>query len=68
MKNIGADVALLPVLGTLRDDGRRGRRSGEAMGPRLAVPMHYGTVVGDEEDARTFKENCSVPVKILERE
>ena len=33
--------------------------------PELAVPMHFGSVVGSSADALRFKEKCSVPVEIL---
>jgi len=34
--------------------------------PKIAVPMHYGSIVGSEEDAKTFKELCNVEVEIME--
>jgi L-ascorbate metabolism protein UlaG (beta-lactamase superfamily) len=39
--------------------------------PDLAIPMHYGSVAGSEEDAREFKELCEeegIKVEILEKE
>ena len=35
--------------------------------PKLAVPMHYGFVVGTPDDAETFKKEASpVEVEILD--
>jgi hypothetical protein len=30
--------------------------------------MHYGDVVGDEEDAREFETMCECEVRVLEKE
>jgi L-ascorbate metabolism protein UlaG (beta-lactamase superfamily) len=38
--------------------------------PSLAIPMHYGTIVGNEKDAKEFVELCkenNVEAKILEK-
>ena len=68
MKDIDTDVALLPVSGTYVMTAEEAAEAAEAISPKLAIPMHYGSIVGDEGDAKTFKKKCSVPVKILERE
>jgi L-ascorbate metabolism protein UlaG (beta-lactamase superfamily) len=36
--------------------------------PKLAIPMHYGTIVGSENDAERFKQLATCPVQILEPE
>ncbi len=68
MKDIDTDVALLPVSGTYVMTAEEAVEAAKAIGPSVAVPMHYGRIVGSEEDARTFKKKCPVPVRILERE
>jgi len=36
---------------------------------KLAIPMHYGSIVGSEKDATTFEQLVTVcPVHILARE
>ena len=35
--------------------------------PRVAVPMHWGSHLGTEHDARTFAEKAPVEVRIMER-
>ena len=35
--------------------------------PKVAVPMHYGSIVGTEKDAARFKELCRCRVEIMER-
>jgi len=34
---------------------------------RMTIPMHYGAIVGKENDAEQFKKLCQVPVTILKQ-
>jgi len=36
--------------------------------PKLAIPMHYGAIVGSENDAEKFKQLAACPVQILKPE
>ena len=68
MEGINPDVALVPVSGTYVMTAEEAARSvNEKLKPKqIAIPMHYGTVVGSEKDARTFSQLVSAcPVKIL---
>jgi L-ascorbate metabolism protein UlaG (beta-lactamase superfamily) len=33
--------------------------------PKLAIPMHYGAIVGSEKDAQEFKASSPCPVEII---
>jgi L-ascorbate metabolism protein UlaG (beta-lactamase superfamily) len=33
--------------------------------PEVAIPMHYGSIVGSVSDAETFQQLANVPVQIL---
>jgi len=50
------DVAFLPVGGTYTMDADEAVDAVEAIKPKIAIPMHYGTVAGSIEDAQEFKE------------
>ncbi len=65
MDNIKADVALLPIGGTYTMNVEEAVKACSKINPRIAVPMHYGSVVGNKEDAERFKDLCSAEVKIL---
>jgi len=54
MKDIQADIALLPVSGTYVMTAEEAVQAALAIGPKIAVPMHYGAIVGDDSDAKTF--------------
>ena len=36
-----------------------------AIRPKLAIPMHYGAIVGDEGDAKKFKEALAGQVEVM---
>jgi len=65
MKNLNVDVAFLPVGGTYTMDAKQAAKATEDIKPKVAVPLHYGSVVGTIEDAEEFKELCDCEVRIL---
>jgi len=68
MKDIKADIALLPVGGTYTMDAKEAAKAANIIKPKIAIPMHWGSIVGSKEDAEEFKRLCNVEVKILEEE
>jgi L-ascorbate metabolism protein UlaG (beta-lactamase superfamily) len=55
MKNFRCDIALLPVSGTYVMTAEEAAMAAEDIKPEVAVPMHYASIVGTEEDAEKFK-------------
>ena len=55
MKNIKCDIALLPIGGTYTMDAREAAELVNIIKPKLAIPAHYGSIVGSKEDAIKFK-------------
>jgi L-ascorbate metabolism protein UlaG (beta-lactamase superfamily) len=69
MTGLACDVALLPVSGVYTMTAEEAARAAGVIRPRVAVPMHYGAgVAGSDDDAKTFREQCPVPVEILKME
>ena len=67
LSSIRADVAFLPIGGHYTMEPPEAAGLAKAIGPRIAVPMHYGFVVGSPADAERFaKEADPVSVQILE--
>ena len=62
------DVALVPVSGTYVMTAVEAVDAVNELQPKLAIPMHYGSVVGSDDDAYYLKANSQVPVEILQRE
>ena len=63
LKNI--DVALLPVSGTYVMTAEEAADAANKINPKVAVPMHYGAIVGTKADAERFKRLCKCKVEIL---
>ncbi len=68
MKDLKADVALLPVSGTYVMTAEEAAEATKVIKPKLAIPMHYGAIVGSEKDAEKFKRLASCAVQILTKE
>ena len=68
MKSFKADMALLPVSGTYVMTSQEAAEAAKMIGPKLAIPMHYGAIVGSESDAERFKQLASCQVQILKPE
>ncbi len=56
MAGLAPDVALLPVSGTYVMTADEAAAAAKAIRPSVAIPMHYGSIVGSEADARRFAE------------
>lgn len=68
VKSLGVDVALLPVSGTYVMTADEAVELANTMKPKVAIPMHYGAIVGSESDAQRFKRGVSGRVEILKKE
>jgi L-ascorbate metabolism protein UlaG (beta-lactamase superfamily) len=63
----GVDVALLPVSGVYVMTAQEAAEAARRIQPRVAVPMHWGSHIGTEHDARTFADRAPVEVRIMEK-
>ena len=55
MRNVVADVALLPCGGTYTMSGKDAATAANAFKPHTVIPMHWGDIVGTKEDADELK-------------
>lgn len=67
MKGFRVDIALLPVSGTYVMTAEEAVQAAGAIKPKLAIPMHYGAIVGGLSDAQRFAQACPVETVILEK-
>ncbi|MFH0952377.1 MAG: MBL fold metallo-hydrolase [Patescibacteria group bacterium] len=67
MKEIKTDVVFLPVSGTYVMTADEAIEAAKVINPRMAIPMHYGEIVGTVEDADKFKAALDIPVTIMEK-
>lgn len=49
------DIAFLPVGGTYTMNAEEAAKAAELIKPKVAVPIHYGSIVGSKKDAEKFK-------------
>jgi L-ascorbate metabolism protein UlaG (beta-lactamase superfamily) len=70
MKSFDVDIALLPVSGTYVMTAEQAVAAALDINPKIAIPMHYGAIVGDATDAETFQNKLAGKVKaiILQKE
>ncbi|OQY23785.1 MAG: Zn-dependent hydrolase [Anaerolineaceae bacterium 4572_32.1] len=69
MEGFEVDIALLPVSGTYVMTAEEAAEAARRIGPKIAVPMHYGAgVAGTRADAERFARLYDGKVLILEKE
>ena len=70
MNTIKTDIVLLPVGGTYTMNNYEAVRAVEIIKPSLAIPMHYGSIVGSKKDAEDFVNGCKsigINAEVLEK-
>lgn len=60
------DIALVPCGGTYTMTSMEAAEACNAIKPKIAVPMHWGKIVGSRKDADTFVEQFKGETRILE--
>jgi L-ascorbate metabolism protein UlaG (beta-lactamase superfamily) len=70
MSEYSCDIALLPVSGTYVMDAQEASQAALSIRPKIAIPMHYGDIVGSVADARKFQDllKGKIEVRILSKE
>jgi L-ascorbate metabolism protein UlaG (beta-lactamase superfamily) len=70
MASFRADIALLPVSGTYVMTADEAVQAALDIKPKIAIPMHYGSIVGSGDDAKKFAEKLKgkIVVEILPEE
>ncbi|CAN2041146.1 MBL fold metallo-hydrolase [Candidatus Magnetomoraceae bacterium gMMP-15] len=65
MKDLKVDIALLPVSGTYVMNANQAVEAALAIKPALAIPMHYGAIVGGDQDAADFKKALEGKIEVM---
>ena len=63
-KAVKCDIALVPIGGTYTMDAKKAAELVNIIRPDVAIPVHYGSIVGKREDADIFAENVKDPIKV----
>ena len=64
MNDFNTDIALLPVSGTYVMTADEAVEAALAINPKIAIPMHYGAIVGGESDATKFKDALEGKIEV----
>jgi L-ascorbate metabolism protein UlaG (beta-lactamase superfamily) len=67
MEQLKVNVALLPIGGTYTMDAREAAEAAKKINPQVAIPIHWGDIVGSAQDAEKFRESSQVPVEIKQK-
>ncbi len=54
MKNIKADIVIVPVGGTYTMNAQEAAEAVNTIKPKVAIPIHFGDIVGSRADAEKF--------------
>ncbi len=62
-KKVKCDVAFVPIGGTYTMTAKEAATLVNEIKPKVAIPIHYGLIVGTKEDEEIFKENLNDDIK-----
>jgi len=67
VKQLDCDIAFVPVGGTYTMNTREAAKLVNFLRPKIAVPTHYGSIVGEPEDGEDFASrlDSGIEAKIL---
>jgi len=65
MKSFKADIALLPVSGTYVMTADEAIKAALDIKPKVAIPMHYGAIVGSKNDAQKFAAGLKAKIDVV---
>jgi L-ascorbate metabolism protein UlaG (beta-lactamase superfamily) len=64
MKGLKADIMIVPVGGTYTMTAEEAADAVNIVNPEIAVPVHFGDIVGSLDDAKRFRKLCRCKVMI----
>jgi L-ascorbate metabolism protein UlaG (beta-lactamase superfamily) len=65
MKTFKVDIALLPVSGTYVMTADEAVKAALDIKPKIAIPMHYGSIVGSIKDAESFANALKGKIEVV---
>lgn len=63
-ETVECDIALVPIGGTYTMDAKQAAEFVNKIRPEVAIPTHYGSIVGRPEDEKTFAKYVKAPTKV----
>ena len=62
-RDVKCDIALVPIGGKFTMDANKAAEFINTIKPAVAIPTHYGSIVGKKEDAEVFAAGVKAPVR-----
>lgn len=63
-ENVKCDIALVPIGGTYTMNAKKAAELINGIRPEVAIPTHYGSIVGSFDDEMVFAEHIKDPIKV----
>nr|MCR5083607.1 MBL fold metallo-hydrolase [Parasporobacterium sp.] len=63
-REVKCDIALVPIGGTYTMNAKAAAELVNEMQPKVAIPVHYGSIVGSSKDADKFESLVEAPVQV----
>ena len=64
-KKVKCDIALVPIGGTFTMNAQKAAEFVNMIKPKIAIPMHYGSIVGKKEMATEFKDKVDADIQVV---
>ena len=63
VRQVKCDIALIPIGGTYTMDAKQAAEFINTIRPQIAIPTHYGSIVGSKKDAEVFLKHVDPSVE-----
>ncbi|MBR4759149.1 MAG: MBL fold metallo-hydrolase [Lachnospiraceae bacterium] len=63
-KAVKCDIAMIPIGGTYTMDAKKAAEYVNELQPKVAIPVHFGHIVGKPSDGDVFAQNVKAPVEV----
>ena len=68
VENVSCDIALVPIGGYYTMNVDEATELLKTINPKIAIPIHYGSIVGDINDGKRLKDNLSdTSINVIEK-
>ncbi len=64
---VKCDIAMITIGGTFTMNAQSAAKLINVMQPKIAIPTHYGTLVGSPKDAKVFRELVDARIEVCEK-
>lgn len=63
-ENVNCDIALIPIGGLATMNPKAAAKLVNQINPKVAIPIHYGTIIGKPENGEVFKKLVNSSIKV----